>query len=144
MSASGGSTVLTLRVPPELDRRIAAEARRRRRTKSEILREVLRGAFQQGRAPEDPIQEARRQSLLVSGRASFEIMQKALAARIPIVAAISAPSSLAVDFARANGQTLIGFLRGAQMNIYSHPERISWRQKASRKPRRARGKGVSR
>lgn len=70
MSASGGSTVLTLRVPPELDRRIAAEARRRRRTKSEILREVLRGAFPQGRAPEDPIQEARRQSLLVSGRAS--------------------------------------------------------------------------
>jgi FdhD protein len=65
-----------------------------------------------------------RHILLVSGRASFEILQKALAARIPMVAAISAPSSLALDFARANGQTLVGFLRGPTMNIYSHPERI--------------------
>ncbi len=63
--------------------------------------------------------------LLVSGRASFEIMQKALAARIPIVAAISAPSSLAVEFARESGQTLVGFLRYQTMNIYSHPERIA-------------------
>ena len=62
--------------------------------------------------------------LLVSGRASFEIMQKALAARIPIVCAISAPSSLAVTFAEESGQTLVGFLRGATMNIYSHRERI--------------------
>ena len=62
--------------------------------------------------------------LLVSGRASFEIMQKALAARIPIVCAISAPSSLAVEFARESGQTLIGFLRGQTMNIYSSPERV--------------------
>lgn len=62
--------------------------------------------------------------LLVSGRASFEIVQKALAARVPIICAISAPSSLAVEFARENGQTLVGFLRGQTMNIYSRPERI--------------------
>ncbi len=62
--------------------------------------------------------------LMVSGRASFEIMQKALAARLPILAAVSAPSSLAVDFAQENGQTLIGFVRGETMNIYTHPERI--------------------
>ena len=62
--------------------------------------------------------------LLVSGRTSFEIMQKALAARIPIVCAVSAPSSLAVEFARESGQTLVGFLRGETMNIYAHPGRI--------------------
>jgi len=62
--------------------------------------------------------------LLVSGRASFEIMQKALAARIAIVAAISAPSSLAIDFAEESDQTLIGFLRPGRMNIYSHEHRI--------------------
>ncbi len=62
--------------------------------------------------------------LLVSGRASFEIMQKSLAARIPIVCAVSAPSSLAADFARESGQTLVGFLRGPTMNIYAHPKRI--------------------
>ena len=61
---------------------------------------------------------------MVSGRASFEIMQKALAARIPIIVAVSAPSSLAVEFARESGQTLIGFLRNRTMNIYSHPERL--------------------
>lgn len=65
-----------------------------------------------------------RHVLLVSGRASFEIVQKALAARFPIIAAVSAPSSLAVDFARANGQTLVGFLRDASLNIYTHPERV--------------------
>ena len=62
--------------------------------------------------------------LLVSGRASFEILQKSLPARIPIICAISAPSSLAVEFAHAAGQTLVGFLRVGGMNIYSHPERI--------------------
>ena len=62
--------------------------------------------------------------LLVSGRVSFELMQKALAAGIPVVAAISAPSSLAVEFAQDSGQTLIGFLRGETMNVYTHPERV--------------------
>jgi FdhD protein len=65
-----------------------------------------------------------RHILMVSGRASFEIMQKALAARIPLVAAVSAPSNLAVQFAQKSGQTLVGFLRGDQMNIYSHPKRL--------------------
>ena len=65
--------------------------------------------------------------LLVSGRASFEIVQKALAARIPIIAAVSAPSSLAVEFAKESGQTLVGFLRGDTMNLYSQPRRISVR-----------------
>jgi FdhD protein len=68
-----------------------------------------------------PLEE---QILLVSGRASFEIMQKALSARIPIVCAISAPSSLAVEFARQSKQTLVGFLRGEKMNVYSQPGRI--------------------
>ena len=57
--------------------------------------------------------------LLVSGRVSFEIMQKALAVGIPAVAAISAPTSAAVEFARASGQVLVGFLRGERMNVYA-------------------------
>lgn len=64
-------------------------------------------------------------ALLVSGRASFEIMQKALSAAVPIVAAVSAPSSLAVEFARDSEQTLVGFLRGERMNIYTRPDRVT-------------------
>jgi FdhD protein len=62
--------------------------------------------------------------LFVSGRTSYEIVQKALFAGIPIVAAVSAPSSLAIELAEDCGMTLIGFLRATNFNIYSHPERI--------------------
>jgi FdhD protein len=62
--------------------------------------------------------------LMVSGRTSYEIVQKAVSARIPIVCAVSAPSSLAVDLARAFGVTLVGFVRGEHFNIYAHPERV--------------------
>jgi FdhD protein len=62
--------------------------------------------------------------LLVSGRVAFEIVQKALAARIGFIAAISAPTSLAVDFARSGGQTLVGFLRDGRMNIYAGADRV--------------------
>ena len=65
-----------------------------------------------------------RHVLMVSGRSSFEIMQKALAGRVPVVAAVSAPSSLAAHFATESGQTLVGFLRGERMNVYSEPGRI--------------------
>jgi FdhD protein len=63
--------------------------------------------------------------LLLSGRVSFEMVQKALAAGIAFVAAISAPTSLAVEFARSNNQTLVGFLRGDHMNVYAGAERIT-------------------
>lgn len=63
-------------------------------------------------------------TLLVSGRLSFEIVLKALVARIPIIAAVSAPSSLALDLARSGGVTLVGFLRGEQCNVYTWPERV--------------------
>ena len=63
--------------------------------------------------------------LLVSGRGGFEIVQKALTAGIPLLASVSAPSSLAVQLARELGLTLVGFLRGRRFVIYSGEERIA-------------------
>lgn len=71
--------------------------------------------------------------LLVSGRASFELVQKALTAGIPIMAAVGAPSSLAVQMAAQHGMTLIGFLRQQQYNIYCHSERLEGITNCSKK-----------
>jgi FdhD protein len=72
-------------------------------------------------AGETPLREC---VLLVSGRVSFEIVQKAAVAGIPITCAVSAPSSLAIQAGERLGMTVIGFLRAEQFNIYSHPERV--------------------
>jgi FdhD protein len=77
-----------------------------------------------GRVLLDGLVPARRHILLVSGRGGFEIVQKAVAAGIPIVAAVGAPSSLAVATARRFNLTLVGFLRGERFNVYAAPERL--------------------
>jgi FdhD protein len=63
--------------------------------------------------------------LFVSGRSSYEIVQKAFIAGIPIVASVSAPSTLAIDLAAEAGITLAGFVRGDRFTVYTHPERIT-------------------
>jgi FdhD protein len=79
---------------------------------------VIGWAFLEGRVPLSTV------ALLVSGRGGFEIVQKAVAAGVPIVACVSAPSSLAVQLAREMRQTLVGFLRGERFVVYSGEERI--------------------
>lgn len=79
---------------------------------------VIGWAVRQGRLP------LRGHVLLVSGRASFELTQKAWMAGVPLLAAVSAPSTLAVDLATEAGMTLVGFLRGSTMNVYTGPERV--------------------
>ncbi|MFE9471984.1 formate dehydrogenase accessory sulfurtransferase FdhD [Streptomyces griseofuscus] len=77
-----------------------------------------------GRALQNGELPLSRTVLLVSGRASFELAQKAVMAGIPLLAAVSAPSSLAVDLAAETGLTLVGFLRGGSMNVYAGDDRI--------------------
>ena len=62
--------------------------------------------------------------LFVSGRTSFEIVQKAFLAGIPVLVSVSAPSTLAIDLAMETGMTLVGFVRGNSFNIYAHPQRV--------------------
>jgi FdhD protein len=69
--------------------------------------------------------------LLVSGRASYELVQKAIVGRIPVLCAVSAPSSLAVDLAREFGMTLVGFVRGTRANIYAGSERMESKNERS-------------
>jgi FdhD protein len=78
-----------------------------------------------GRAVQEGMLPLANTILMVSGRASFELAQKAVMAGIPVLAAVSAPSSLAVDLADEAGLTLVGFLRGTSMNVYAGEERIA-------------------
>jgi FdhD protein len=78
-----------------------------------------------GRSLIDGALPARNSILVVSGRAGYEIVQKTISAGIPILAAVGAPSSLAVALAREFNQTLVGFLRGDRFNVYAGPERLA-------------------
>ena len=82
------------------------------------LDKIIGWALSEGRLP------LSNHLLLVSGRVSYEIVQKAVVAGIPFIAAVGAPSSLAVDLAERVHLTLVGFLKRDSMNIYTHPERV--------------------
>jgi FdhD protein len=83
------------------------------------LDKLIGWAWLEGRLP------LRTHAVMVSGRASYELVQKSLVAGVPIFCAVSAPSSLAVDLAREFGMTLVGFLRGERFNVYAGAERVS-------------------
>ncbi len=83
------------------------------------LDKLIGRAFLDGRLP------LRDHLVLVSGRASYELLQKCLVAGVPFVCAVSAPSSLAVELAERFGLTLVGFLRGGRFNVYAGPERVA-------------------
>ncbi|GAA1597868.1 hypothetical protein GCM10009804_62960 [Kribbella hippodromi] len=80
---------------------------------------VIGWALLNGRVP------ARGLILIVSGRTSFELAQKAVMAGIPVLGAVSAPSSLAIDLAAESGLTLAGFIRNGNLNVYSRPDRVT-------------------
>ncbi|MGI8983377.1 MAG: formate dehydrogenase accessory sulfurtransferase FdhD [Acidimicrobiales bacterium] len=91
------------------------------------LDKLIGWAVLQGRVP------LGREVVLVSGRSSYEILQKAIAAGVTVVCGISAPSSLAVDLAERFGVTLVGFLRDRRCNVYAHPRRVLVQEPAVRK-----------
>lgn len=99
---------------------------------------VVGWALREGRLPLSGL------TLLVSGRASFELVQKASMAGIPVLAAVSAPSSLAVDLATEVGLTLVGFLRGPTMNVYAGGHRVTLPDRGAVEPDRRTGSATAR